>query len=105
MNRSAKDGMGSSPHYGSEGVTHSPIMREVFADGTIREDSVRDLRRPVGVLVFDPVSDPISGSEMGSAGPTGVGEHGRHLKRETNNSRDRQRQTESGSGKDVREWI
>ena len=34
---------------------------------------MRDLRRPVGVLVFDPVSDPISGSEMGSDAPTGVG--------------------------------
>ena len=52
-----------------------------------------------------PVSDPISGSEMGSAAPTGVGERNSTLKRETNNSRDRQRQTESGSGKDVREWI
>src|ERR1700720_4507964 len=25
MNRSAKDGIRSSPHYGGEGVTHSPI--------------------------------------------------------------------------------
>jgi len=29
----------------------------------------------------------------------------RHLKRETNNSRDRKRRIESGPGKDVREWI
>src|SRR6185369_8008346 len=29
----------------------------------------------------------------------------RHLKRETNNSRDRRRRIESGPGKDVREWI
>src|SRR5271166_935139 len=27
MNRSAKDGIRSSPHYGGEGVTHSPIVR------------------------------------------------------------------------------
>src|ERR1700726_505868 len=26
MNRSAKDGVRSSPHYGGEGVTHSPIV-------------------------------------------------------------------------------
>jgi hypothetical protein len=26
MNRSAKDGARSSPHYGGEGVTHSPIV-------------------------------------------------------------------------------
>jgi len=25
MNRSAKDGARSSPHYGDEGITHSPI--------------------------------------------------------------------------------
>ena len=66
---------------------------------------MRDLRRPVGVLVFDQVSDPISESEMGSDAPTGVGELHMYLKRETNNSCDRQWRTESGPGKDVREWI
>ena len=46
---------------GSEGATHSPIMpKELFADGTITERFMRDLRRPVSVLVFDQVSDPIS---------------------------------------------
>ena len=75
MNRSAKDGIRSSPHYGGEG--HSFTHRtKVFADGTIRKFT-RDLRRPVGVLVFDQVSDPISGSEMGSDAPTGVGERKR----------------------------
>ena len=29
MNRSAKDGIRSSPHYGGEGVTHSPIVQGV----------------------------------------------------------------------------
>ena len=30
MNRSAKDGIRSSPHYGGEGVTHSPIAPRCF---------------------------------------------------------------------------
>jgi hypothetical protein len=37
MNRSAKDGARSSPHYGGEGVTHSPHRTKVFAGGTIRK--------------------------------------------------------------------
>ena len=37
MNRSAKDGERSSPHYGGEGVTHSPHRTKVFADGTTRK--------------------------------------------------------------------
>jgi len=35
---------------------------------------MRDPRRPVGVLVLNQVSDPISESEMGSDAPPGVGE-------------------------------
>jgi hypothetical protein len=37
MYRSAKDGERSSPHYGGEGVTHSPHRTKVFADGTMRK--------------------------------------------------------------------
>ena len=38
---------------------------------------MRDPRRPVGVLVLNQVSDPISESEMGSDAQAGVGErHG-----------------------------
>src|SRR6201982_4264820 len=47
MNRSAKDGIRSSPHYGGEGVTHSPIApRGLLAARYGR--FMRDLRRPVG---------------------------------------------------------
>ena len=35
---------------------------------------MRDPRRPVGVLVSNQVSDPISESEMGSDAQAGVGE-------------------------------
>jgi len=34
---------------------------------------MRDPRRPVGVLVLNQVSDPISEGEMGSDAPPGVG--------------------------------
>src|SRR3981189_3325839 len=37
MNRSAKDGIRSSPHCWGEGVTHAPHRTRVFAGGTIRE--------------------------------------------------------------------
>ena len=40
---------------------------------------MRDLRRPVGVLAVNQVSDPISGSELGSDASTGVGERNRAL--------------------------
>jgi hypothetical protein len=73
MNRSAKDGIRSSPHYGGEGVTHSPIVPRCLLAARYGR-FMRDLRRPVGVLVFGQASDPISGSEMGSDAPTGVGE-------------------------------
>src|SRR5271168_1628461 len=74
MNRSAKDGVRSSPHYGGEGVTHSPIVPRCLLAARYGR-FMCDPRRPVGVLVFlDQVSDPISGSEMGSDAATGVGE-------------------------------
>ena len=73
MNRSAKDGIRSSPHYGGEGATHSPIVPRCLLTARYGR-FMRDPRRPVGVPVFDRVSDPISGSEMGSDAPTGVGE-------------------------------
>ena len=73
MNRSAKDGARSSPHYGDEGITHSPIAPRCLLAARYGR-FMRDPRRPVGVLVQNRVSDPISESEMGSDAPTGVGE-------------------------------
>jgi hypothetical protein len=77
MNRSAKDGVRSSPHYGGEGVTHSPIVPRCLLAARYGR-FMCDPRRPVGVLVFfNQVSDPISESEMGSDARAGVGErHG-----------------------------
>src|SRR6266513_4357113 len=60
MNRSAKDGARSSPHYGGEGVTHSPIVPRCLL--TARYGRLqRDPRRPVCVPASNRVSDPISG--------------------------------------------
>jgi hypothetical protein len=73
MNRSAKDGIRSSPHYGGEGVTHSPIVPRCLLTARYGR-FMRDPRRPVGVPVFDRVSDLISASEMGSYAQAGVGE-------------------------------
>lgn len=73
MNRSAKDGVRSSPHYGGEGVTHSPIVPRCLLTARYGR-FMRDPRRPADVLVFNQVSDPISESEMGSDAPPGVGE-------------------------------
>jgi hypothetical protein len=73
MNRSAKDGARSSPHYGGEGVTHSPIVPRCLLTARYGR-FMRDPRRPVGVLVLNQVSDPISESEMGSDAQAGVGE-------------------------------
>jgi hypothetical protein len=73
MNRSAKDGARSSPHYGGEGVTHSPIEPRCLLTARYGR-FMRDPRRPVGVLVLNQVSDPISESEMGRDAPSGVGE-------------------------------
>ena len=39
MNRSAKDGARSSPHYGGEGVTHSPIAPRCLLAARDTEDS------------------------------------------------------------------
>ena len=73
MNRSAKDGARSSPHYGGEGVTHSPIVPRCLLAARYGR-FMCDPRRPAGVLVLSQVSDPISEGEMGSDAPTGVGE-------------------------------
>ena len=76
MNRSAKDGARSSPHYGGEGVTHSPIVPRCLLTARYGR-FMCDPRRPAGVLVLNQVSDPISESEMGSDAQAGVGErHG-----------------------------
>jgi hypothetical protein len=50
MNRSAKDGVRSSPHYGGEGATHSPIVPRCLLTARYGR-FMRDPRRPVGVLV------------------------------------------------------
>ena len=73
MNRSAKDGIRSSPQYGGEGVTHSPIVPRCLLTARYGR-FMRDPRRPACVLVLNQVSDPISGSEMGSDAQAGVGE-------------------------------
>ena len=73
MNRSAKDGIRSSPQYGGEGVTHSPIAPRCLLTARYGR-FMRDPRRPVCVLVLNQVSDPISESEMGSDAQAGVGE-------------------------------
>src|ERR1700692_3566420 len=64
MNRSAKDGIRSSPHYGGEGVTHSPIVPRCLLAARYGR-FMCDPRRPVGVLVFNQVSDPISEKRNG----------------------------------------
>src|ERR1700730_18284370 len=101
MNRSAKDGARSSPQYGDEGATHSPIAPRCLLTARYGR-FMCDPRRPASVSAKGRVSDPISKSEVGSDAGAGVGERQRYLKRETNNTRDRQRRTESGPGKDVR---
>ena len=66
MNRSAKDGTRSSPQYGGEGVTHSPIVPRCLLAARYGR-FMRDPRRPVCVPASNRVSDPISESEMGSS--------------------------------------
>jgi hypothetical protein len=61
------------PRYGGEGVAHSPMVPRCLLTARYGR-FVRGLRRPVDVLVFDQISDPISGSEMGSDALAGVGE-------------------------------
>jgi hypothetical protein len=63
MNRSAKDGIRSSPHYRGEGVTHSPIAPRCLLAARYGR-FMRDPRRPVGVLVLNQVSDPIPASNF-----------------------------------------
>src|SRR5271156_547036 len=90
-NRSAKDGARSSPHYGGEGVSHSPIAPRCLLAARYGRFTC-DPRRPACVPAASRVSDPISESEMGNEAHA----------RETNNSRDRQRRIVSDPGKDVR---
>jgi hypothetical protein len=52
MNRSAKDGIRSSPHYGGEGVTHSPIVPRCLLTARYGR-FMRDPRRPGGVQILD----------------------------------------------------
>src|SRR5882757_10310697 len=73
MNRSAKDGARSSPHYGGEGVTHSPIVPRCLLTARYGR-FMRDPRRPAWVPAQSRVSDPISESEVGSEAHAGVGE-------------------------------
>jgi hypothetical protein len=54
----------SSPGYGGEGVAHSPMVPRCLLTARYGR-FMRGLRRRVDVLVFDQISDPISGSEMG----------------------------------------
>src|ERR1022692_1589080 len=65
MNRSAKDGARSSPHYGGEGVSHSPIVPRCLLTARYGRFT-RDPRRPACVPAQSRVSDPISESEVGS---------------------------------------
>src|SRR5262249_13302749 len=73
MNRSAKDGARSSPHYGGEGVTHSPIVPRCLLTARYGR-FMRDPRRPACVPANTRESNPISGSEVGSDAQAGVGE-------------------------------
>jgi hypothetical protein len=57
MNRSAKDGARSSPHYWDEGATHSPIAPRCLLAARCGR-FMCDPRRPAGVLVLNQVSDP-----------------------------------------------
>ena len=69
MNRSAKDRIWPSPHYGGEGVTQSPIApRRLLA---ARYGIHAWPQGPVGVMVLNRVSGSISESEMGSDAPPG----------------------------------
>ena len=53
--------------------SHSPIAPRCLLAARYGRFA-RDPRRPVGVLVLNQVSDPISESEMGSDAQAGVGE-------------------------------
>lgn len=64
MNRSAKDGARSSPHYGGEGVTHSPIEPRCLLTARYGR-LMRDPRRPVGVQGFKPGKRPYKRTRNG----------------------------------------
>src|ERR1039457_4878209 len=57
MNRSAKDGARSSPHYGGEGVTHSPIVPRCLLTARYGR-FMRDPRRPAWVPAQRPGKSP-----------------------------------------------
>ena len=70
MNRSAKDGARSSPHYGGEGVTHLPIEPRCLLTRFMRDPGDLSVSRPTTGWV----SNPLSGSEVGSDAQAGVGD-------------------------------
>ena len=78
MNRSAKDGAGRARTMGAKAFPSSPVVPRCLRAARYGR-FMRDLRRPVGVLAVNQVSDPISGSELGSDASTGVGERNRAL--------------------------
>src|SRR5271167_3107095 len=79
MNRSAKDGARSSPHYGGEGVSHSPIVPRCLLTARYGRFTC-DPRRPACVPAASRVSDPISESEVGTDAHAGVGERNSTLR-------------------------
>jgi hypothetical protein len=74
MNRSAKDGVRSSPHYGGEGVLIHPSHQGVCW----RHDTEESCTTPGDLFASrrkrSRVSDPISASETGNDARTEVGE-------------------------------
>ena len=64
MNRSAKDGARSSPHYGDEGATHSPIAPRCLLAARYGR-FMCDPRRPALVSAQSRVSNPISEKRSG----------------------------------------
>ncbi len=68
MNRSAKDGARSSPHYGGEGVTHSPIEPRCLLTATGTVDGLCAKRHQIvgEIRLYRAISDGRSrqGSEL-----------------------------------------
>lgn len=74
MNRSAKDGIRSSPHYGGEGVLIHPSHQGVCWRHDTEDSRVTPGDLPVSrSWSEDWVSDPISASETGSDARAEVG--------------------------------
>ena len=73
MNRSAKDGIRSSPHYGGQGVSHSLIAPRCLLAARYGRFTC-DSRRPACVPAASRVSDLMSESEVGTDAHAGVGE-------------------------------